>query len=83
MFCSTFLVTWGGAYSVKNVLFTFYIWDSSFLTTWTVTRYGVQKLDKAAKFLGKAENELQGKFFLPPIRFKIRLFTSCTYNYAF
>ena len=35
------------------------------------SRYGVQKLDKAAKFLGKAENELQGKLFLPPIRFKI------------
>ena len=67
----------------KRMSFTFYIWNLSFLTTWTVARYGIQKLDKAAKFLGKAENELRGKFFLPPIRFKIRLFTSCTYNYAF
>ena len=33
--------------------------------------YRLQKLDKATKFLGKAENELQGKFFLSSIQFKI------------
>ena len=44
---------------------------------------GLQRLDKVAKFLGKAENELRGKFFLPPIWFKIQSLTSCTYNYAF
>ena len=33
VFWATFLVTWGRAYGVKNVIFTFYIWDSSFLTT--------------------------------------------------
>ena len=43
----------------------------------------LQKLDKTAKFLGKAENKLRGKIFLPPIRFKIQLPTSCTYNHAF
>ena len=34
-------------------------------------QYGLQKLDEAAKLLGIAENELRGKFFLPPIPFKI------------
>ena len=47
-----------------------------FLTTKTAARYGLQRLDKAAKFLGKAENELRGKFFLPPIRFNIRSLTA-------
>ena len=28
-----FLVTWGGAYGVMNLIFPFYIQDSSFLTT--------------------------------------------------
>ena len=45
--------------------------------------YGLQRLDKAAKFLEKAENELRGKFFLPPIQFEIQLLMSSTYNYAF
>ena len=60
----TFLVTWGGAYGVKNVRVTFTS------KTWAVW-YGLQKLDKAVKFLGKAENELLGKFLLTPIQFKI------------
>ena len=30
----------------------------SFLTTKTAARHGLQKLDKAVKFLGKAENEV-------------------------
>ena len=51
--------------------------------TWTTARYGLQKLAKAAKFLGKAENKLRVKFFLPPIRFKIQSLTSRTYDYAF
>ena len=41
---------------------TFYIWDSTFLTT-SAAQYDLQKLDKATKFLGKAEDELRGKFF--------------------
>ena len=48
------VVTWGGAYGVKNVIITFYIWDSSFLPTWTTAQYGLQKFDKATKFLGKS-----------------------------
>ena len=43
----------------------------------TAAQYGLQKLDKTAKFLGKAENKLGGRFFLPPT------ITVCTYNYAF
>ena len=43
---------------------TFYIQDSSFLTTRLLhDNYGLQKLDKAAKFLRKGENEVRGKFF--------------------
>ena len=61
------------ALELKNVIFTFYIRDSSFLTTKTATRDVLQKFDKVAKFLGKAENKLRGKFFLPPIQFKTRL----------
>ena len=33
VFWATFLVTWGGAYSIKNVIIAFYIRDSSFVTT--------------------------------------------------
>ena len=73
----TFLVTWGGAYGVKNVIITFYIWDSSFLTTYTTARYGLQKLDKAAKFLEKAENELRGKFFSTSNLLQNAIATSC------
>ena len=43
--------------------------------TWTAAQYGLQELAKAAKFLGKAENKLRVKFFLPPIRFKIQSLT--------
>ena len=39
--------------------------------TYTAAQCGLQKLNEAAKLLGKAENELQGKFFLPPIPFTI------------
>ena len=42
----------------------------------TSARYGLQKLDKAVKFLDKAENELRGEFFLPQIWFKIWLLKS-------
>ena len=44
------------------------------------TVLGLQRLDKAVRFLGKAENELRIKFFyLHAIRFKIQSLTSCTY----
>ena len=46
-------------------------------------QYDLQKLDKGRKVSWEAENELRGKFFLPPNRFKIRSLMSYTYNYAF
>ena len=82
VFWSTFLVTWGGAYGVKNVIFTFYIWDSSFLMIQTAVRHGLQRLDKAAKF--SWESRERGSFFYLQFGSKYnRSLTSCTYNYAF
>ena len=44
---------------------------------------GLQRLDKAMKFLGKTENELRGKVFSTSNSVQIRSLTSCTYNYVF
>ena len=42
---------------------TFYIGTRVFWQLKTAARYGSQRLDKATKFLGKAENKLWGKLF--------------------
>ena len=47
----------------------------------TAAWYGFQELDKASKFLGKAENELRGKFFSTSN--SVQNMMSCTYNHAF
>ena len=58
----------------KNVIFTVYIRDLSFLSTSTAARYQVYKdLIRPRSFF---ENELRGRFFLPPNRLKIRSLTS-------
>ena len=44
------LVTLGGAYAVKNII-TFHIRELSFLMTWTIARYGLQKFDSELFFL--------------------------------
>ena len=47
------LVLW--AYCTENIMIVFYIQDSSFLMALTATWYGLQKLGKAVKYLGKAD----------------------------
>ena len=83
VFWAIFLVTWGGAYSIKNAILIAFIRDSSFW--WLRMLHGTvyKSLIRPQKSREKAENELRDKFFLLVIWFKIRLLTSCTYNYAF
>ena len=50
---------------------------------WTTTQLHLQELEMATTSIGTAENRLRDTFSLPPIRFKIRLLTSCQYNYVF
>ena len=56
-----------------------------FLTTQTSARYGLQKLDKAVKFIGKAENELHASFSYLKFCSKYNCLCqlTCTYNYVF
>ena len=75
-----FLVTRGGAYNIKERHN--YILHPGLKFSDDLDCYGLQNLDKAAKLLRKAENELRGKFFFHQFSSKYNL-TSCTYNYAF
>ena len=78
-----FLSHGAGPYFVKNVIIAFLYPELKFLTLqsiWTTTQPGLQKLETAAKSIGTAENRLQDKFPLIPIRFKIGSLTSCNHN---
>ena len=72
-----------GPYFIKNVKIVLLNLELKFLmsqSVWTTTQPGLQKLKTAVKSIGTAENRLQDKFSLFPIRFKIRSLTSCNYN---
>lgn len=73
-FWVAFFVTWDGGYGIKTVKSAFYIQDLSF-----PTRLICHVVTKAAtKFVGKGENELQGKF-IPPLCLCFKYdYTFCT-----
>ena len=63
VFWATFLVTWGVAYSVKNVIFTFYIRDLVFWQLRLLHSTVYKDLIRPQSFLGKLRTSCKVSFF--------------------